>query len=209
MRVIEGTVQLDNWANLPGRLFVISGPSGSGKSTLARRVVQYPETRAYLSISATTRSCRRGEQDGVDYHFLTREEFDADRRADRFLEWAEVHGNFYGTPAGPVEQHLQRGENVLLEIDVQGARQVRDRAPSAVLIFVTTPSFEVLEARLRSRASEDEATIQRRLTNARHELEQAPNYAYTLINDNLDRAVEELVAILTERPRGGPDRDAR
>lgn len=194
-----------DWSELPGRLFVVSGPSGSGKSTLARRAVQRPETRAFLSISATTRPQRPGERDGVDYFFLTREQFEGDRDQNRFLEWAEVHGNLYGTPCQPVEKHLQRGENVLLEIDVQGAAQVRQRVPAAVLVFVNTPSMDVLEARLRGRGTEDEAAVQRRLANARLELEQLPLYSQTIINDDLDRAVEELVATLTQRPTGGSD----
>jgi guanylate kinase len=180
-----------------GRLFVLSGPSGSGKSTLARRALARADVPVRLSISATTRPPRPGEVDGVDYRFLTRDEFEFWRDRGEFLEWAEVHGNLYGTPAAPVEEQLARGESVLLEIDVQGALQVVSKRPDAVLIFVNTPSFEILEQRLRARGSgEDEATIQRRLANARRELEQAHRYPIHLINDNLDRAVDELVAIL-------------
>lgn len=198
-----------DWSEWPGRLFVISGPSGSGKSTLARRAVERPETHAFLSISATTRPQRPGERDGVDYVFLSREQFENARDQGRFLEWAEVHGNLYGTPCDPVEEHLQRGENVVLEIDVQGAAQVRQRVPAAVLIFINTPSLEVLEARLRGRGTDEEAVVQRRLANARRELEQLPLYSRMIVNDDLDRAVEELVAILTQRPTGGSDSDAR
>lgn len=197
------------WSEYPGRLFVVSGPSGSGKSTLVRRAVERPEARAFLSISATTRPRRPGERDGVDYAFLTREQFEAERDADRFLEWAEVHGNLYGTPCDPVEKHLRRGENVLLEIDVQGAALIRERVPAAVLIFVSAPSMEILESRLRGRATDDEAVIQRRLANARAELQQASMYSKTITNDNLDRAVEELVATLAHQPTGGMDPDAR
>jgi guanylate kinase len=180
-----------------GRLFVLSGPSGSGKSTLARRALARVGVPARLSISATTRPRRPGEVDGVDYRFLGREEFEHLRDRGEFLEWAEVHGNLYGTPAGPVEEALERGESVLLEIDVQGAQQVVRRMPEAVLIFVQAPTFDVLEQRLRARGSEDEATIQRRLANARRELEQARHYPFHLINDDLRRAVEELAALLS------------
>lgn len=192
----------------PGRLFVISGPSGSGKSTLVRRAVERPETRAYLSVSATTRQPRSGERNGVDYLFLSREEFERLRDSGGFLEWAEVHGNLYGTPIEPVKDRLRQGSNVLLEIDVQGAMQVRERAPHAFLIFVTTPSFDVLEARLRSRGTEDESAIQRRLDNARRELKQSVHYPHILVNNELDRAVEELVTILKNNSLGGPNHDA-
>lgn len=194
-----------DWSELPGRLFVVSGPSGSGKSTLVRCAVLRPEARAFLSISATTRPPRPGEVAGIDYMFLTREEFVSERDRGGFLESAEVHGNLYGTPVSPVEEHLRRGENVVLEIDVQGAAQVREKAPSAVLVFVKAPNLEVLESRLRGRGTEDEDVIQRRLVNARGELEQIPRFSRVIVNDNLDQAVEDLVAILAQRPNGGSD----
>ncbi|WZO98148.1 guanylate kinase [Isosphaeraceae bacterium EP7] len=179
-----------------GRLVVVSGPSGTGKSTLVRRVVEQCAPGVVLSISATSRAPRVGEVDGVDYLFLSREDFEQAIARGEFLEWAEVHGNLYGTPAGPVAQAVARGCRVLLEIDVQGGMQVRSRVPDAFLIFVHAPSFEVLEARLRARGTDGEATILRRLANARAELEQSPRYDVQLVNDDLDRAVAELADVL-------------
>ncbi len=134
--------------------------------------------------------------DGVDYFFLPREVFEAERDQGQFLEWAEVHGNLYGTPAGPVRDQLAQGCCVILEIDVQGARIVHERVPSAIRIFINAPNFEVLEQRLRARATDDEATIQRRLANARSEIEQASQYHHQITNDDLERATDELVEIL-------------
>ncbi len=185
----------DDWANLPGRLVVLSGPSGSGKSTLARRLLARPGLRLKVSISATTRSPRPGEQPGRDYLFVSQEQFE--RMRGELLESAQVHGNDYGTPAGPVRQAMAEGNCVLLVIDVQGGLQVRKKASSALLIFVEPPSLEVLESRLRARGTDDEHTIARRLTGARRELELAASYDVRVINDDLDRAVDDLAAILT------------
>jgi guanylate kinase len=179
-----------------GRLVVVSGPSGTGKSTLVRRVVERCAPDVALSISATSRAPRVGEVDGVDYQFLSREAFEQAIARGEFLEWAEVHGNLYGTPAGPVAQAVARGCLVLLEIDVQGGMQVRSSVPDAFLIFVHAPSFEELEARLRARGTDGEATILRRLANARAELELSPRYDVQLVNDDLDRAVAELADVL-------------
>lgn len=190
------------WADLPGRLVVISGPSGSGKSTIARRVLSVPGVRAVLSISATTRQPRAGEVDGVDYYFLDREKFEEIRDRGGFLEWAEVHGNLYGTPADPVRERLASGCCVLLEIDVQGGFQVRERVPGVLLVFVNTPSLEVLAARLRARSSEDEPTVQRRLRNALGELERASCYDVQIVNDDLDRAIGELAERLVRHGCG-------
>jgi guanylate kinase len=180
----------------PGRLVVVSGPSGTGKSTLVRRVVTLCAPKVVLSVSATSRAPRDGEVDGVDYLFLGRDSFEQAVARGEFLEWAEVHGNLYGTPAGPVAQAVARGCCVLLEIDVQGGMQVRSRVPDAYLIFVRTPTFEDLEARLRARGTDGEATILRRLANARAELDQSSHYDVQLINDDLDRAVAELADVL-------------
>jgi guanylate kinase len=189
----------DDWADLPGRLIVISGPSGVGKSTVAHRLVEYPGMRARLSISATTREPRLGEQDEVDYYFLTRAEFEAARHRGEFLECAEVHGHLYGTPAARVRTLLAEGTDVILVIDVQGGRQVRQRVPNALLIFLHPPSMAELERRLRARGTDDEATIRRRLENARHEIELAKQkYTHDVINDNLDDAVKALVLILKQ-----------
>jgi guanylate kinase len=193
----------EDWSTLPGRLIVVSGPSGSGKSTLVRRALGRPGVRARLSVSATTRPPRPGEEAGRDYFFLSRESFEEGRAQGDFLESAEVHGHLYGTPAEPVHQALAAGECVLLEIDVQGALLVRRRVPAAVLAFVNVPSFAELEARLRARATDSEATIQRRLANARRELEQASLYDHQLMNHEIDRAVDDLVALLIQHGCGG------
>jgi guanylate kinase len=187
----------------PGRLFVLSGPSGSGKSTLARRALEDPSVHARLSVSATTRPPRPGERDEVDYFFLPRDEFETRRDEGQFLEWAKVHGHLYGTPAAPVLESLRQGESVLLEIDVQGAAQVVEKVPETVLVFVNVPSWELLESRLRGRRSEDEPAIQRRLEAARREINQAAHYTHHIVNDDLDRAVGQLVAILTQDHPGG------
>ncbi len=144
----------DDWADLPGRLVVLSGPSGSGKSTLARRLLALPGLRLKVSISATTRSPRPGEQPGRDYLFVSKEQFE--RMRGELLESAQVHGNDYGTPAGPVRQAMAEGNRVLLVIDVQGGLQVRKKVGGALLIFVEPPSLEVLESRLRARGTDDE-----------------------------------------------------
>lgn len=200
-----------DWSKLPGRLVVVSGASGTGKSTLVKRTLERPEVRARLSISATTRPIRPGEADGKDYYFLSREEFQRRRDQDGFLEWAEVHGNLYGTPAPPVAESLREGQSVVLEIDVQGALQVRERVPSALLVFVHAPSMEVLEARLRARCTDDEATIRKRLANARGEIELAARYDHQIINDDLDTAVAALSAILNREtvPPGTPTEASR
>ncbi len=187
----------------PGRLIVLSGASGSGKSTLVDRLLGRPGIRVRRSISATTRSPRGGESDGVSYFFRTRVEFEAGRDRGEFLESAEVHGHLYGTPIGPVRSSLGAGTCVILVIDVQGALNVREMIPEALLIFVHAPSPELLEARLRSRGTDDETTIERRLANARREVALADRYDHQITNDDLDRVVDELAAILTRNHCGG------
>ncbi len=190
-----------DWTNLPGRLIVLSGPSGSGKSTLVQRLLERPGLRLEVSISATTRPPRAGELSGRHYVFLSAQEFENIR--DQLLESAEVHGHSYGTPAEPVRKALAQGTCVILVIDVQGGIQVREQVPSALLIFVRAPGLEVLEQRLRARGADDEATIQRRLANARRELELAKCYDVHLVNDDLERSVDELAAILVQNHCGG------
>jgi guanylate kinase len=187
----------------PGRLIVLSGASGSGKSTLVDRLLERPGLRARRSVSATTRSPRPGERAEVSYDFRNREEFEAGRDRGEFLEWAEVHGHLYGTPAGPVRSALAGGTCVILVIDVQGALQVREVVPEALLIFVHAPSPELLEARLRARGTDDDATIDRRLANARREVALADRYDHQITNDDLERAVDDLAAILTRNHCGG------
>lgn len=189
-----------------GPLIILSGPSGSGKSTVVARLLAMPGWRLRLSVSATTRRRRDAEVDGVHYHFWDREQFGKAIDAGAFLEWAEVFGNFYGTPRQEVEPFRDQGWGVLLEIDVQGAAQVRQKVPDAVSIFLRAPSLEVYEQRLRSRGTEDEATIQRRVAGARAELAHASAYDYQVINDDLDRAVAELAAIIRNQfAKGGID----
>lgn len=190
------------WGELPGRLVVVSGPSGSGKTTLVRRALAHPGARARLSISATTRAPRPGEEHGREYFFLSPEEFQDRRRSGGFLECAEVHGSWYGTPASWVAEQLGAGACVVLEIDVQGGMQVKARVPSTLLVFVHAGDLVALEARLRGRGTEDEATIRRRLENAREELEMIGRYDRIIVNDDLDRATEELAGLLCPRGRG-------
>jgi guanylate kinase len=176
-------------------LVIVSGPSGSGKSTIIRRLLQeMPSLR--LSVSVTTRQPRINEEPGVHYHFWSVPEFLKARDAGRFLEWAEVHGNYYGTLENEVTQFRPLGIGVLLDIDVQGAAQVKKRCPDAVSIFIRTSKFETLEERLRARHTEPEDVIQRRINNARAELARADEYNYQVINDDLETALAEMRTIL-------------
>ncbi len=194
---------VEGWGYLPGKLVVLSGPSGSGKSTLLRRALEQIGPTARLSTSATTRPPRAGERDGCDYFFMDRQDFlDAQSRGE-FLEWAEYNTNYYGTPARPVFEAMSRSDCVILEIEVKGALQVRERAPSALFVFVDVPSFGVLESRLRARGTEDEPSIHRRLVRARWERDHAHCYDERIINDDLERAVEDLVALLRRHGCGG------
>lgn len=183
-------------------LLVLSAPSGCGKTTIVNRVM-CSLSGLVFSISHTTRSPRPGEIDGKDYHFVDNDTFVGirDRQPSGFLEWANVHGNMYGTSVEEVESHLQSGYDVILDIDVQGAAQVRGRA-NPVTIFIAPPSLSVLEQRLRGRGTEDETTLCRRLENARKELECVISYDFLIINDRLDEAVESLRSIIiAERSR--------
>jgi len=184
-----------------GLLFIVSAPSGTGKTTLVERLVQCT-AGLRMSRSYTSRSARAGERDGVDYNFVTRDRFEAMAREDGFLEWADVFGNYYGTSAGDTEAVLARGEDVVLVIDVQGARQVRSRGIETTGIFVLPPSAAALEQRLRGRSKDSEAQIQRRLDVARVEVDEYAQYEYVVINDEVDAAVERLQAIVgAERAR--------
>lgn len=178
-----------------GKLFVISGCSGVGKGTLLKVFLsQNPEIE--LSISATTRKPRPGELDGVNYFFVTKEEFKKAADNNEFLEWAEFNGNFYGTKEAYVEKRLSEGKNVILEIETRGAFQIKEKKPEAVLIFIMPPSLEELEHRLRGRNTEDETAIQNRLHEAYRELECSEKYDYKIVNDNIEQAVEELKKII-------------
>jgi guanylate kinase len=179
-----------------GPLIIVSGPSGCGKSTLIRRVLAASSHPLRLSVSATTRARRPGERDGVDYHFWTREHFLAELAAGAFLEHAEVHGNLYGTLRGEVDDYRARGVGVILDVDVQGAAQVRPRYPEGVSIFVQAPSLEELERRLRARHTEGEAALALRLANAKREMQHAGEYQHVLVNDDLEAAVAQLAGLI-------------
>lgn len=180
-----------------GRLILISGPTASGKSTLWRRLVQRPGVA--FSVSATTRPPRAGELDGREYHFIGEEEFARRVAAGEFLEWAQVHGRRYGTLRAEVERALAAGRDIVLEIDVQGAEQIRAAGYATISIFVEPPSLAVLEARLRGRGTEDEEEIRRRLAVVREEMRHAPHYDHRVVNDDLERMVEEVERILGYR----------
>jgi guanylate kinase len=177
-------------------LIVISGPSGSGKSTLIRQVLERQNLPLRLSVSATTRKQRPGERPGVDYYFLSKGDFEKEIAAGGFLEYARVHDNSYGTLEREVEPYLQKGVGVILDIDVQGAEQVRRKYPANVSIFVKAGSLESYERRLRGRGTETEPAIARRVANARQELALANEYDYQVVNDDLSNALTEIEAII-------------
>jgi guanylate kinase len=176
-------------------LLVLSSPSGGGKSTIARKLVQGREDVAF-SVSATTRSMRPGEEDGKDYHFLSDEEFDRRIESGEFLEWANYSGRRYGTLVREVRRIFEEGSNAVLDIEVEGARQVRREFPDAVTVFLLPPSGAKLAARLRGRDTESEEQIARRLTRAQQELRAASEYDYVVVNDDLVLAVEQVAAIV-------------
>ena len=184
-----------------GLLFVVSAPSGTGKTTVVERLVQiFPDLG--LSRSYTSRALRAGEKDGLDYNFITRERFEAMIAEDAFLEWADVFGNLYGTGKAETERELTAGRDLILVIDVQGARQVRSHGANAIGIFVLPPSFEALERRLRGRSKDSEDAIRKRLATARREIRAVAEYEYVIVNDELDTCVDRLRSIvLAERAR--------
>lgn len=179
-----------------GKLFVLSGPSGAGKGTLRKKVFETVEDIRF-SISCTTRPPRQGEKDGVDYRFISEEAFLSLLREDKFLEHAEVHGHYYGTLRDDVEQALLSGLDMVLEIDVQGAFQIREKMPESILVFVSPPSLEELERRLRERGTESGENLRIRLRNARLEMLKSGDYDYVIVNDDAERASNELKSIIT------------
>jgi guanylate kinase len=176
-------------------VFIVSAPSGSGKSTLVNRVLEQ-DPRLLFSISYTTRLPRGPEKQGEDYHFITRDEFEKRLELDEFLEWAKVFENYYGTSRLYRDQALKEGRDLLLDIDVQGARQLIERIPDAVSIFILAPSRDILEQRLRARSEDSEAVIERRLRGAAEEIKNYGQYDYVLVNQDLDESVMKLRSII-------------
>ncbi len=179
-----------------GSLFIITGPSGAGKGSVLSRVLPSLEN-VFLSVSATTRKPRPGEEDGVNYYFISRERFDEMVERGELLEHAKYVGNCYGTPEGPVNRRLEDGQDVILEIEVQGALIVKEKRPDAVLVFIVPPSFDILERRLRNRGTEAEEVVEKRLQKARAECAHMDDYDFIVVNDLLDDAVRDLSAIIT------------
>lgn len=189
----DGATRSIGGTNLPGTLVVLSGPSGVGKSTICRRLVE--KFGASLSVSATTRPQGRREIDGQDYWFLSREQFEDKIRCGEFLEYAEVFGNLYGTPADAVRQMLAEGKTVILEIDIQGGRAVRKMFPKALLLFILPPDMKALAERIQGRnRGEDADTLRRRLEAAQREIDEAKTfYTKMIVNDDLEKAIREVV----------------
>lgn len=178
-----------------GYLFIISAPSGGGKTTLSRAVLSRFDDILY-SVSYTTRAPRNGEQDGVDYYFIPKDDFKKRIESDLWAEWANVHGNYYGTSANLLDKGLASGRNMLLEIDVQGTIQILERYPESVTIFLMPPSLETLKKRLEMRGTESLAALERRLLNAKKEMAQKDLYRHVIVNDKLSIAIENLISII-------------
>lgn len=179
-----------------GLLIVISGPSGVGKGTVRKALFEREGQDLVYSISMTTRTPRNGEQDGIDYYFVSHDEFEHQIERGNLLEYAKFVGNYYGTPYDKVEEQLNQGHEVVLEIDVQGAMQVKAKKPEAVFIFIAPPSFKSLEERLRQRGTETEEVIKERLVKAEREINQAAAYDYIVVNDDVDNAADRVMAII-------------
>ena len=179
-----------------GLLVIISGPAGSGKGTIVKRVRELAPFD--FSVSATTRKPRQGEEEGVHYYFVTKEDFEKKIAEGEMLEYAQYVGNYYGTPKKPVEKALAEGKNIILDIEVKGALQVKEKMPEAVMIYVLPPDYETLLARIRGRGTETEEIIQKRMTEARTEIKTFPKYDYVVINreNGIDEAANDVLAIL-------------
>ena len=181
-----------------GFLFIVSGPSGVGKTVLCNEIVKKYSQQVVYSISATSRSPRGGEKNGQEYYFFTNEEFEKAIERNEFAEWAFVHGNYYGTPRKFLEENLCAGRHVILNIDVQGALKIREYYPDAVMVFISPPTFDELEARIRKRNMDSEDSLKHRLENARKEMSFKEQYRYSIVNDNLPDAINELQEIFVD-----------
>ena len=181
-----------------GRLIIISAPSGTGKSTVISKLFElHPGIR--FSVSATTRSPRQGERDGVEYYFMTHERFKTMIENGEFLEYAEYVGNYYGTPIAPIHDSLNAGDDVLLDIEVKGHKQIKEKMPEAISIFIVPPSMEELEKRLRLRATDSEEAILKRLETAKIEVLEAEHYDHVVVNDVVERAAQEILSIIDNK----------
>ena len=186
---------------MAGRLLVISGPSGSGKSSIVRELLDRLDL--VFSVSATTRLPRPGERHGVHYQFVSRRDFQAMIDGDELLEWAEYNNRFYGTPAAPVNEALTEGKDVLLEIEIQGARQIREKRPDTRMFFIAPPGIDELELRLRRRGDTSTEDIEDRLTIAEAEMAEAPElFDHIVVNDHLQEAIDETLELITRRQSG-------
>ncbi len=191
---MPGTKQGQNHRR--GKLFIVSAPSGTGKTTLCNAIrKRFPEL-AY-SISYTTRPPRKNEVHGRDYYFIPSETFEEKIRAGEWAEWARVHGNYYGTSARQLNTHMEGGRDILLDIDVNGARQIKNRYPESIAIFIMPPSMEALEERLRNRGTDSGAEIEKRLAHAHKEIDGRSFYDHEIVNDRIEDAVEELAGLIT------------
>ena len=182
-------------SNAKGTIFVISGPSGVGKGTVVGQVLKNVDN-IYLSVSATTRKMREGEKEGVNYFFKTKKEFQEMIDLDQFLEWAEFAGDFYGSPKFNINNYLSCGKDVILEIEIQGAKQIKEKCPDSVLIFLAPPSFEALEERLIKRQTESIDKVKIRLKKAKEEMSETKLFHYVVVNDDLKEAVDNVTGII-------------
>ena len=187
---------MDHICERPGELFIVSGPSGVGKGTICRRLIEEKKD-IVLSVSATTRAQREGEVEGVNYYFMDKEDFEKIIAEDGFLEYAEVFGNYYGTPRKMVEEQLSQGNDVLLEIDVQGAMKVKEVCPEGIFIFILPPNLAELRNRLEKRGTDSQEVIEKRLSLAIEEIRQMFGYDYFVVNDDLEEAVAKVHDIVS------------
>lgn len=206
--MLSGTVivNADNDDNMAasgkGRLFILSAPSGAGKTTLCRALMGHFSDMLY-SVSYTTREPRKDEKSGADYHFISKKDFAAKIKEGKWAEWAEVHGNFYGTSAEFLNEALASGNDVLLDIDVEGAGQILKRYPDSITVFIMPPTPEILRMRIKSRGADSMEVIERRLKNAEKEMSRRGMYMHVIVNDSLQEAVTELIGIVEMYRKGG------